>query len=220
MGQTLPQEVDSCNRASGGTFLAASLDGCPRARVPGGLLSVNGEIALGHLQLGYRPIPLIRSQDRQWVPAVPWKSFQSRAPSQQDIVEWWMRYPDAGVALVCGPHAGLFVLDVDPRHGGQDPQLDAPACSTPRGGAHYHFAAPASVPDLDGPGLEWLGDCHIARVPPTPGYKWLDGGLPPRRASYEAGQVPAATEAPRPFLHDSSHVFVWQPLRSLEPSPG
>src|SRR5438477_7616303 len=32
---------------------------------------------------------------------------------------WWRTWPDANVAMATGQHAGVDVLDVDPRHGGQ-----------------------------------------------------------------------------------------------------
>ncbi len=57
--------------------------GCPRARIPGGLLSTNGEIALGYLEVGYRPIPLIQDGKGSWVPAVKWTRFQHRPPARR-----------------------------------------------------------------------------------------------------------------------------------------
>lgn len=181
------------------TYLEPTPDGCPRVRVLGSLLSLNGEIALGYLDLGYRPIPLIRDKNGSWIPAVKWVPFQDRTPVRQQIIEWWMKYPCAGIALICGGDAGLLVSDVDPRHGGVDPKLSAPACFTPRGGIHYHFIAPATIPKLDGPGLEWLGEGHMARVPPTPGYRWLNGGLPPRISTYKPENLPPRLRPRRSF---------------------
>jgi hypothetical protein len=109
-----------------------------------------------------------------------------------------MRCPNAGIALVCGREAGLEVLDVDPRHGGIDPQLSAVACSTPRGGLHYHFTRPDAIPSLESAGLEWLGDGHIARVPPTPGYKWLNRGLPKLRQDSAQWVLPEFLSPKRP----------------------
>jgi hypothetical protein len=42
--------------------LGIDADGCPRLRVPGCLLSTNGEIAPGYLELGYWPIRLIQAE--------------------------------------------------------------------------------------------------------------------------------------------------------------
>ncbi len=141
----------------------------PHFRTPRGLLPPNSEMALGYLALGYRPIPLICDKNGSWVPAVKWAPFQHETPTRQEIVDWWTKYPYAGITLICGWEAGLLVLDVDPRHGGIGPKLAAPVCSMPRVGAHYHLVAPAPIPELEGQGLEWLGDGHIARVPPATG---------------------------------------------------
>jgi len=173
-------------------YLEVEPDGCPRLRVPGGLLSANGEIALGYHELGYRPIPLIQDSNGSWIPGVKWAPFQERTPTREEVVDWWRRNPNAGIALVCGRDTGLVVLDIDPRHGGLDPGLSAPACSSPRGGVHYHFTAPEPIPDHYGPGVDWLGDGHIARVPPTPGYIWRNGGLPRISATYQAEELPSA----------------------------
>src|SRR5215468_4020275 len=36
------------------------------------------------------------------------------------IQGWWQRWPDANVAVACGAESGLIVLDVDPRHHGDE----------------------------------------------------------------------------------------------------
>jgi hypothetical protein len=68
------------------------------------------------------------------------------------IGAWWDRFPDANVGLATGRRSGVFVIDVDPRHGGNDGLLDLeemcgklPAtvqALTGGGGFHYFFAYP------------------------------------------------------------------------------
>lgn len=157
--------------------LEVSPDGCPRLKVTGGLLPLNGESALGYRELGYRSIPVV----------------------QDEAADWWMRYPNPAIALPCGGDAGFFVLDVDPRHRRVGPKLSVPTCSIPRGGVHYHFLAPTPVPDLSDPGLECLCDAHIAVVSAIPGYKWLNRDLAPRRAYYEREQLLKALRPQRLF---------------------
>jgi len=65
--------------------LEGGADGCPRLRVA-----------------GYRSVPLIRDDNGSWIPPVKWAPFQERAPTRQEIVDWWMKCPNAGIALVCG----------------------------------------------------------------------------------------------------------------------
>jgi hypothetical protein len=59
MAQSPPQEVVSSAENSLEAYHEVSPDGCPRFRMPSGLLSLNGEVALGYLEFGHRPIPLI-----------------------------------------------------------------------------------------------------------------------------------------------------------------
>src|SRR5437016_907407 len=40
------------------------------------------------------------------------------------ITAWWCRLHDAGVAIATGAGSGLIVIDVDPRHGGDDTLRD------------------------------------------------------------------------------------------------
>jgi hypothetical protein len=67
------------------------------------------------------------------------------------IRAWWTRWPDANVALACGPESGVYVVDVDvdPEKGVNGWESlkelpDLPATvrqNTPRGGAHFLFRA-------------------------------------------------------------------------------
>lgn len=63
-----------CSQTRPLACLEAGLDDCPRLRVPGGLLPQSGEIALGYLGLGYRPIPLIPNKNGSWISAIKWVS--------------------------------------------------------------------------------------------------------------------------------------------------
>lgn len=38
----------------------------------------------------------------------------------QQIETWWTRHPDSNVAIATGTVSGIVVLDIDPRHGGDD----------------------------------------------------------------------------------------------------
>jgi Bifunctional DNA primase/polymerase, N-terminal len=66
------------------------------------------------------------------------------------IEAWWTEYPDALIAMPCGPISGRVILDID-RKNGKDgfetlelmgkAQLPAtPMVHTPNGGLHLHFA--------------------------------------------------------------------------------
>lgn len=77
------------------------------------------------------------------------RGFKDASVDSIQIERWWTRWPDANIGLDCG-RAGVVVVDVDPRHGGdeawrklidehgleieQTMQID-----TPRGGRHFYY---------------------------------------------------------------------------------
>jgi len=110
-------------------------------------------------------------------PRVAWKEFQSRIPAEDEVRTWWSRWPDAGMAVVCGKVSrGLIVLDIDDPVVAERILQLAPQTRvdrTPRGGIHLVFieteenstsgVLKAGIADLRGE-----GGCCI--LPPTPGY--------------------------------------------------
>ncbi|MBK8172770.1 MAG: bifunctional DNA primase/polymerase [Sandaracinaceae bacterium] len=96
------------------------------------------------------------------------------------IANWWEKYPQANVGIRTGVESGLFVLDVDPRHGGdaalaelehQHGALPATIdASTGGGGRHLWFAMPGTdARNRTGfrPGLDIRGKGGFAVVPPS-----------------------------------------------------
>ena len=77
-------------------------------------------------------------------------------PDLEQVRGWWRRWPSAGIGVALG--GGHVVLDVDPRHGGdemlaglerQHGELSlTPTVLTGGGGVHFHFAAPAETPTV------------------------------------------------------------------------
>jgi len=86
----------------------------------------------------------------QKVPLVRWQEFQKRCADVQEITQWFERWPDANIGIVTGMISGIIVLDIDPRHGGDDslaawqtrhgvlpPTVEA---TTGGGGRHLYFS--------------------------------------------------------------------------------
>jgi hypothetical protein len=104
---------------------------------------VNAAQAARHyLHLALSVIP-VRREDKR--PLLPWKEFQERRPTEAEVVQWFRRWPGAGVAIVCGAISGVAVLDGDPRNGDGlihlAPRLPkTPTAETGGGGQHFYFA--------------------------------------------------------------------------------
>ena len=46
-------------------------------------------------------------------PMIGWKQFQSRQPTEQEILEWFGKWPDANIGIVTGSISNLVVFDLD-----------------------------------------------------------------------------------------------------------
>ena len=107
------------------------------------------------------------------------------------IAGWWEMWPQANIGVRTGQASGLVVVDVDPRHGGDEtlrrlieehgqfPVL--PCARTGGGGWHFYFAHPGGTvrnsEGAVGPGVDVRGDGGYVVVPPSVhqtgvGYTW------------------------------------------------
>ncbi len=96
------------------------------------------------------------------------------------IAGWWRIWPDANVGIATGAASGFIVLDVDPRHGGDDSLVDlecqhglvpeTPQSLTGGGGRHLLLDHPGrTVPNrvAIAPGLDVRGDGGLIVAPPS-----------------------------------------------------
>ncbi len=129
-------------------------------------------------------------------PLVPWLELQQRRAHQDEIREWFRRWPDANVGVVTGAISGLVVLDIDPGHGGRDSLAtfeeglgrlpETVEAITGGGGRHLYFSHPGgTVPNRAGvaPGIDVRGDGGSIVMPPSihPSgrrYRWMAGRSP------------------------------------------
>jgi hypothetical protein len=148
------------------------------------------QAALEYLQRGWSVIPM-RKRDKR--PAIRWQNYQTVPASEQEVHDWFRRWPEDNVGIVTGAVSGLVVLDVDPRHGGADSleKLEREHGPLPRtqeaitggGGRHIYFAHPGGgVQNRVGiaPGIDLRGDGGCIVAPPSvhPSgnqYQWVTG---------------------------------------------
>mgnify|MGYP000001417917 CR=1 FL=1 len=96
--------------------------------------------ALEYLRLGFVPIPI---KPRDKVPLIKWCDWQSRKPSESDILSWWKQNPDANVAILTGEISGIVALDLEAGADlGDRPIPPTPMQLTGGGGKHYLFRHP------------------------------------------------------------------------------
>ena len=130
------------------------------------------------------------------------------------IAEWWSRWPDAGVAIATYADSGVIVLDVDPRHGGDDSLAalehqygELPPtwrCLTAGGGLHAYLRHPGGhVGNRVGlwPGLDVRGDGGYV-VAPSLSRAWtrlrVGGGVRAARDRARCGACMATTADQQP----------------------
>lgn len=116
-----------------------------------------------------------------------WK--EQSTTNEDRIRGWWKRWPNSNVAIVTGRTSGIVVLDVDPRHGGDESLAALEAehglipstvqALTGGGGQHFFFRHPGRhVPNQVSlaPGLDIRGDGGYIVAPSSRGrfrfYEW------------------------------------------------
>lgn len=179
--------------------------------------------ALAHSGISVIPV---NTQTKR--PPFEWLEFQSRIPSDAELVQWFAT--GKGIAAVCGPiSGGLEVLDFDipgkhlpehadkppaygpwkgllREHGYEDLLRRLIAVKTPSGGIHIVYRCPGA-----GDGnlklamrtktevlIETRGKGGYFLIPPTDGYVPLSG-------SFDA--IPIITEAEREILHTCARML-------------
>jgi hypothetical protein len=107
------------------------------------------EAALRYEQMGWSIIPVGRKTDNPEdlkKPLINWKQFVDRRASPDEIRTWHKRWPDMGIAVVCGEISGIVVLDLDKKHDRSAEELAAhglyisgTACARTGGGGEHHL---------------------------------------------------------------------------------
>ena len=73
-------------------------------------MSVLLDSALAYLARGWSVIPLTPDSKK---PAIDWKEFIDRKPTEEEVRRWWSDKPNCNIGVVTGPVSGICVVDVD-----------------------------------------------------------------------------------------------------------
>lgn len=139
-----------------------------------------------YLERGWSIIPIKPEGKR---PAIAWKEYQERQPTEEEIEEWWTKWPDYDIALVTGAISGVVVVDCDnedAQHAAFDAGMRSWIKAKTKRGVHLYFRHPrdgirrgpragvnsrgADWPRI--PGLDFRGDGSYALLPPSNNYRW------------------------------------------------
>jgi hypothetical protein len=164
-------------------------------------VSVLGRAALAYAdKLGWPVFPVTC---RGKAPAIPagrgGRGCLDATTDRDAIVHWWRAMPEANVGVAMGPAAGLWCLDIDPRHDGDESLLEL---------VREHGPLPETVEQLTGGGGRHLLFRYDERVRNRPGFK------PGLDAKTAGGYIVAA-----PSVHPCGRAYVWEvdhhPLETL-----
>lgn len=146
--------------------------------------------ALGYAKVGWKVLPLHSVSNEHCSCGRPDCNSQGKHPRIRDwrnqatnqerqVFDWWQQWPGANIGLATGHASGFVVLDIDPRHGGDQSLMelqrefgDLPqtvVAKTGGGGLHYYFAAPAGELSNKAnirPGIDFRGDGGYIVAPP------------------------------------------------------
>lgn len=141
------------------------------------------DAALQYLRRGWSVFPCNGKR-----PHVKWQQYSQQAPSEEQVREWWTRWPDANIAVACGAVSNLVVIDIDPDRGGDVKGLEETnlVSRTGGGGWHYFYTHPGKhVPNRVGrdDGIDVRGDGGYVILPPSlhssgGRYRWQYEGKP------------------------------------------
>ena len=144
------------------------------------------DAALEYLERGWSVIPIKPEGKR---PAIKWREYQERQPTEEEVEQWWTQWPDYDIAIITGEIAGVVVVDCDNEdaaHAAFDAGMRSNIKAKTKRGIHLYFEHPkdgirrgpragvnsrgADWPRING--LDFRGDGSYALLPPSNNYHW------------------------------------------------
>ena len=72
------------------------------------------EAGMKYLEQGYSIIPV--GKDKRPL-LKSWKEFQSRVPTEDELLQWLKEFPEANIAIVSGRVSNVTLVDIDTKGG-------------------------------------------------------------------------------------------------------
>ena len=135
------------------------------------------DAALNYAARGWQVFALT---PRQKIPRKNTRGFLDATTDEKTICEMWAQEPNANIGIATGERSNLFVIDIDPRHGGSDTFLELQKENGPipqtiivgtgGGGFQFYFQ---HVPGLAsgagriGQGIDHRGEGGYVVAPPS-----------------------------------------------------
>lgn len=139
-------------------------------------------IALGYLAVQWSIFPL---EPGTKTPLIDWRTFQNRWPTTDEVFEWWINEPKAGIAVATGQISNLIVLNCDTARAQQAVYEASPAdqkymAAATFKGSHFYFRWQPGVGCVEGNCEQFgvVGEGGYVVLPPSPHpsgekYRWM-----------------------------------------------
>jgi len=79
-------------------------------------LKTLAEYALAYAKLGWSVFPI---KPKSKKPKIKWEKFQKERATEDQIKNWWKKWPDANIGIITGKISDLIVMDIDSQEGGE-----------------------------------------------------------------------------------------------------
>lgn len=141
------------------------------------------EWAIKYHRMGLAVIPLKKKGKTPLIES--WAQYQKRRPTEDEINEWWTKYPDANIGIITGLISGIVVLDPDGAEAMESLKgryMPPTAVSKTGSGWHYFYKHPGRQEVKNWtkrlPGCDFRGDGGYIVAPPSihpsgATYEWL-----------------------------------------------
>lgn len=97
--------------------------------------------ALEYLDMGFSIIPC----NEKKLPLIPWKPFQERRATIEEVNQWFKKFGSPNIGIVTGKLSNLSVIDADSEGGIEEVEshlsdsIEYIIASTPNSGKHFYF---------------------------------------------------------------------------------